>query len=78
MTQMPPIPPIQLICITTYYYKLLYISQTLSQVYLQELWITKCGSKLIYETLQASRKGGSVRFAHHLHPLEAASELGWR
>ena len=23
-------------------------------------------------------KGGSVRFAHHLHPREAASGSGWR
>ena len=47
-TQMPKILSI---LITTRYYILLHISQSLSPVYLPDLWITKCGSNLIYETL---------------------------
>ena len=36
-------------------YTILHTSQSLNQVYLPELWITKCGSKLIYETLQGKK-----------------------
>ena len=46
MTLMPQNP------INTHYYILLHSSQSLSPVYLPELWITCCCMKLIYQTLQ--------------------------
>ena len=49
MTQIPKNP------VNTHYYTLLLISQSLSPIWLPELWITKWGSKLIYKSLPAKR-----------------------
>ena len=51
MSTLTQMPKIRFISIATYYYILLHTSKSLSQVCLPESWITKCGSKLIYETL---------------------------
>ena len=40
--------------------------------------ITKCGSNFEAHLRDTSGKGGSVRFAHDLHPWEAACGSGWR
>ena len=64
MTQMPKI---QFMSITTHYYILLHTSpwHSLSLLCLRSL------------STRTSWKGGSIRFAHHLHTLEASGS-GWR
>ena len=48
--------------------------QLLSQLYLPESWITKCCSKIIYETLA----GKVVMYVMLIHPREAACGSGCR
>ena len=55
VSAMTPMPKIHFTSITTHYYILLHLSQSFSPVCLAESWITKCGSKLFYETLQEKK-----------------------
>ena len=61
----------------THYYTLQHITalQSLSQVWLQELWITKCSLKLFYKTIQGMEV---VYVCQSPLPQEAACGPGWR
>ena len=67
--------------IYVYYYTLLHITAYITVTFIEPCMLARImDNQVWFEAYlrDTSGKGGSVRFAHHLHPGKAACDSGWR